>query len=119
VPLVAALPLCWFTVAGVHDYFRWNDARWQAMNLVEADGGHADLVDGGYELNGWLNYDAVLSGRRPEGCHGFCRCRQGAFYCTDDTYVISMELPPGRQVMATLPISWWLAEGPPIILSRR
>jgi hypothetical protein len=118
-PLAAALPLCWFSTAGVHDYFRWNDARWKAVALAEADGGRPERIDGGYEVNGWLNYDASVRRVRPDGCRGDCGCRPQAFYCTDDSYVISMELPPGRTALATLPVSWWLADGPAIILSRR
>jgi hypothetical protein len=117
--LAATLPLAWFTVAGVHDYFRWNDARWQAVGLAQANGGRPDLLDGGYEVNGWLNYDAAKARTRPDDCRGVCACAPLAFFCTDDSYVISMDVPPGRTVVATLPISWWLAGGPPVILSRR
>ena len=27
-------PLLWFSVAGVHDYFRWNDARWALVRAL-------------------------------------------------------------------------------------
>jgi hypothetical protein len=117
--LAAALPLCWYTIAGVHDYFRWNDARWDAVKVAEAHGGNPALLDGGYEVNGWLNYDANMRGTIPQGCRGVCRCREGAFYCTDDSYTISMEPRPGYLVLADLPVDWWLAKGPSIVLSRR
>ena len=118
-PVAAALPLLWFSIAGTHDYFRWNDARWKAVALAEADGGRPELIDGGYEVNGWLNYDASVGHVQPNGCYGACGCLPRAFYCTDDSYLISIERPPGRSVIATLPISWWLADGPNVILSRR
>lgn len=119
IAIAAAAPICWFGIAGAHDYFRWNDARWRAVDLAQANGARPDMIDGGYEVNGWLNYDAAMSGSRPEGCRGSCRCLPRAFFCTDDTYMISMEVPPGRTVVATLPVSWWLAPSPDIILSRR
>ncbi len=117
--LAAALPMAWFAVAGVHDYFRWNDARWAAVALAAADGARPELLDGGYEVNGWLNYDATMEHVRPAGCHGECRCPPVAFFCTDDSYAISMGLPPGRSPIAELPVSWWLANGPNIVVSRR
>jgi hypothetical protein len=77
------------------------------------------VIDGGYELNGWLNWDTVLANASAHGCRGACGCRENAFYCTDDSYTISTELPPGREVLATLPVDWWLATGPPVVVSRR
>jgi hypothetical protein len=117
--VLAVAPLALYAIAGVHDYFRWNDARWAAVPLIEADGGNSSVIDGGYELNGWLNWDTVLANASAHGCRGACGCRENAFYCTDDSYTISTELPPGREVLATLPVDWWLATGPPVVVSRR
>jgi hypothetical protein len=117
--LVAVAPMGVFGIAGLHDYFRWNDARWQAVRLAEADGATPQILDGGFEVNGWLNYDDAIQQVPPHGCRGTCGCAPVAFYCTDDTYLISMELPPGRTAVATLPVDWWLAKGPPVIVTRR
>lgn len=117
--LAMVLPLAWFSIAGVHDYFRWNDARWAAVALAERDGARPDVLDGGYEVNGWLNYDATMAHIKPAGCRGECRCPPVSFYCTDDSYVISMGALSGRTTIAELPVSWWLAGGPAIVLSRR
>jgi hypothetical protein len=119
IAIAAAAPVCWFAIAGVHDYFRWNDARWQAVALAEADGARPELIDGGYEVNGWLNYDASISRVVPAGCRGTCGCLPRAYFCTDDSYMIAMEAPPGRTVVARLPVPWWLAPSPDIVLSRR
>ena len=41
----------------------------QPERLVrEADGGNPTVIDGGYELNGWLNFDTVLANAAPHGC---------------------------------------------------
>jgi hypothetical protein len=117
--LAAAAPLAWFSIAGLHDYFRWNDARWQAVAIARSAGASPQVIDGGFEVNGWLNYDAATHQAKPAGCVGACACAPLAFYCTDDSYTISMELPAGRRAVATLPVSWWLAAGPDVILSRR
>jgi hypothetical protein len=119
IAIAAAAPVSWFTIAGTHDYFRWNDARWRAVALAEADGARPEVIDGGYEVNGWLNFDASVSRARPQGCIGGCGCLPRAFFCTDDSYMISMDLPPGRTLVASLPVSSWLARSPNVILSRR
>lgn len=43
-----------FAVAGTHDYFAWNRARWKAyLDLVQVDKIPPTQVNGGYECNGW------------------------------------------------------------------
>jgi hypothetical protein len=117
--IAAAAPLAWFTIAGVHDYFRWNDARWTAVLLAIRSGARPETLDAGYEVNGWLNYDDVIEDVKPTTCLGRCGCLPRAFYCTDDSYMVSFGLPPGREQIADLPVAWWLAHGPNIVVSRR
>lgn len=46
-----------FAVAGTHDYFAWNRARWQAAkDLVEIKQISPLDIDGGLEFNGWYGY---------------------------------------------------------------
>ena len=73
-PLATALPLMWFSIAGAHDYFRWNDARWRAVEIARTAGATPQNLDGGFEVNGWLNYDAVKIHAQPAGCRGACGC---------------------------------------------
>jgi hypothetical protein len=115
---IAALPLAWFTIAGMHDYFRWNEARWElarhALKLVEASN-----LDGGFEVNGWLNYDNFWSMHTPQGCIGRCRCNAKSFICTDDSYQLSLQTPADHTMVAERSPSFWLLPRTTLILSKR
>jgi hypothetical protein len=116
---ILALPVGWFAVAGVHDYFRWNDARWSQVGVARSLGVSAENLDGGYEVNGWLNYDNYLRGSQPGACIGVCRCPPESAYCSDASYSITLGAPSGREALDTRPVDYWLAAGPPVVLSRR
>ena len=115
---LAVLPLAWFTLAGLHDYFRWNDARWslahQALKVVGPDN-----LDGGFEVNGWLNYNNVRNGRIPRHCIGPCSCQYTFFSCSDDSYQISFEVPSNRVIVAEQSPSFWLFPPGKIYLTKR
>jgi hypothetical protein len=115
---LAALPLAWFSVAGVHDYFRWNDARWElarhALTLVEANN-----LDGGFEVNGWLNYDKAGTGQKPKRCIGKCGCSRKSFTCIDDSYQLSLQPPASHTVVAERSPSLWLLPTMKVTLSKR
>ena len=116
------LALSLFTVAGLHDHFRWNDARWTLVNDWLAAGHSHWKVQGGYEVNGWLNYDAFIERRSPPPDIGpCCHCSEAGWYCLDDTYWVGMASPPGRtyDVVRSIWPAYWLARGHPVTLYRR
>ena len=47
------LLLTLFSVAGTHDYFAWNRARWAAVHAALNSGVPPVQIDGGFEFNGW------------------------------------------------------------------
>jgi hypothetical protein len=52
------IPIALFTVFATHDYFSWNRARWQAIDyLLNEEKVHQTKIDGGFEYNGWFNYN--------------------------------------------------------------
>ena len=54
--LVASYGL--FSVASTDDYFAWNRARWQALTYLLDEVRVSPMeVCGGFEFNGWYNYD--------------------------------------------------------------
>jgi hypothetical protein len=116
------LLLSLFTAAGLHDHFRWNDARWTLVNDWLAEGHSPLFLQGGYEVNAWLNYDAYTSGERPPASAGpCCYCYQPSWFCRDDTFWVGMAPPPGREyqkVKSILP-GYWLAQGRSVSLYRR
>ncbi len=57
--LAAAVLVCYaiFCVAGTHDYLAWNRARWDLGRELLATGVDPLTISGGFEFNGWHNYD--------------------------------------------------------------
>lgn len=90
-----------FSVAGLHDYFRWNDLRWHYANQLMSRGINANEIDGGYEFNGWYHG----SGAPLE--NGKAR------------YFISMNPLPGYRILEQTTVKHWLVPIPPILLLER
>ena len=114
----ALLPMALFTTAGLHDFFRWNDIRWSLFHEAVDRGISPANIQGGYEINGWANFDFFLSKTEPTGCIGPCSCA-GGYYCLDDSYRIGMNVYGDYEPIASGQPDYWLAKGPPIVLSRR
>jgi uncharacterized membrane protein (DUF485 family) len=112
------LPLALFTTAGLHDYFRWNDIRWAFFQDALNHGISPMNLQAGYEPNGWAGYSAFLENTKPPACIGPCQCDQG-WFCRDDSYRIGMSVYGNYEVVASRRPDYWLADGPPIYLSRR
>jgi hypothetical protein len=99
------------SVAGTHDYFAWNRARWDAIRLAERLGATPASVDGGLEYNA-LHRDM----------HGFGGTTPGKswWWVTDDAFVVAFSTPPGYESVETFPVRRWLARSPAEVkLSRR
>ena len=114
----AMLPLALFTTAGLHDYFRWNDIRWAFFQDALNQGISPMNLQAGWEPNGWAGYSAFLENATPPACIGPCQCDQG-WFCRDDSYRIGMSVYGDYEVVASRRPDYWLADGPPIYLSRR
>jgi hypothetical protein len=125
--LVLTLPLAFFTVAGVHDYFRWNDARWRLVEHAQKLGVPTTSIDGGYEVNGWLSFDLVRKHAEQiddTHCIGGCHCGilwglESIWTCHDDSYRVGMNLRNGYVEIAREEPNFWLGKNEPLILSRR
>ncbi len=122
-----ALPLAFFTVGGMHDYFRWNDARWHLVDHAKRLGVPSTSIDAGYEANGALSFETMR--KHPESidldaCIGRCHCEipwglAGIWTCFDDSYRIGMTVRDGYEELAREEPAAWLGKSRPVILSRR
>jgi hypothetical protein len=116
--VLVGLPLAWFTIAGLHDYFRWNEARWalakHALKRIESDN-----LDGGFEVNGWLNFERHHSKPPPKHCIGTCGCAVEGWSCSDDSYQVSMDVPGDRIAIAWVTPRYWLLPRGAVYLTRR
>jgi hypothetical protein len=110
-------PIGLLSVLGAHDEFRWNDARWKLIRVAMSSGGTRATVQAGYERNCWLKYEGLSPGEL--ACEGGCRCAYAGFCCVDDRWRVGMSISPGYREVASAHPSYWLAPGPPVILSRR
>jgi len=116
-------PLAFYTVAGLHDHFRWQDARWEHVRALQEEGVPALNVAGGFEVEGWAGaYDAHVA--RDFGaarCAGECRCTwPNRWWCHDDTYRIAMNPLRGYRIAAEIQPDYWLWKSPPVYrLERR
>lgn len=118
----AALPLAFFTIAGMHDYFRWNDARWSLVDKAMKMGIPPTSIEGGYEVNGWLTLDPMRQGKaQRSACIGECRCFTGLdiWSCFDDSYRVWMSVPSDYVEVAQETPSYWLGRSRTVYLSRR
>ena len=121
------LAIGYFTVAGLHDYFRWNDARYRLVERATAAGVPTTSLDAGYEANGWLSFDRVHGppDRLDESqCIGRCHCEipwamGGVWTCHDDSYRIGMKVMGDYVEIARDEPHFWLGKSPALILSRR
>lgn len=91
-----------FSVAGIHDYFAWNRARWQAIDYLMADV-HATpaQIDGGYEFNGWYDYDS----------HYRVQADRSWWWVQDDQYIVAFGDLPGYARILRVAYDRWLPPG--------
>lgn len=106
-----------FTVGGLHDYFRWNDARWELARYGLSLGASPANIQGGYEVNGWLSHD-LMRKKAELKCKGRCGCA-GFFDCIDDSYMITMNELRGYKLVRAIEPRYWLARGPRVMLLER
>jgi hypothetical protein len=93
-----------FGVAGTHDYFDWNRARWQAVHdLVDVQSVSPMEVDGGLEFNGWYGYDPKYRDAGGITLAGDMR--------HNNEYVLSMQPLPDFEVLSRYSYQRWLPWG--------
>ncbi len=112
------LALAVFTVFGLHDYFRWNEARWQLFDEAVAGGIDPARIDGGYEVDGWIWKEPPPGAGRQACIGGRCHCDGVWWHCQDASYRIGMNVGDGYEEVRRLEPTYWLA-GSPLILSKR
>jgi hypothetical protein len=85
-----------FAIAGTHDYFAWNRARWLALDdLTQLSGVPPERIDGGYEFNGLYRYDPSIAW----------------WWAEDEEYVVSFGPMPGYCRTASYAFRRWLWGG--------
>ncbi len=112
------VPLAAFTVLGLHDYFRWNEVRWQLFHEAVAQGIDPARIDGGFEIDGWIVKERPAGAGTQPCIGGRCHCDGVWWRCQDASYRIGMNVEDGYQEVRRLEPEYWLT-GSPLILSKR
>lgn len=88
----------YFSVTATHDYLEWNRLRWVATtNLMSQGQIGPNQIDGGYEFNGLLAYDANYVYREDKSW----------WWVTDDTYMIASGPLPGYDEITRYNFERW------------
>jgi len=109
----ALLPLAFFTIAGLHDHFRWSDAAWDLYRQALRSGIRPTSIEASYEMNGWNAFTQFKAAGSPQ-----TKCDTD-WFCLDDTYRLGMNVYGNYEPIAQRQPRYWLAPGPPLVLSKR
>ncbi len=107
-----------FTVTGLHDYFAWNEVRWEMVNGIIKTGVPTEEIDGGFEVDGWLKfYETSARGYVAQKRAPLVNC-DFWYYCPRK-YKISMNDVPGYERIKSSEVQTWLTSIPPLLLLKR
>ncbi|WP_430814758.1 hypothetical protein [Carboxylicivirga sp. RSCT41] len=84
-----------FSLLGHKTYLEVNEARWKAANSLIDKGVSAENIDGGYEFNGWCNYNDQLS-------------EEVKWWVKDVEYAITCGELSGADVINEIPYYDWI-----------
>ncbi len=111
------LPIAVFSVGGLHDMFRWNDARWELVAEGYRQGATLSTLEAGFESSCWYREEGMTADHK--GCGETCSCSYFAACCLDDRWRVGMSVLPGYTPLKEIKPSWWLVDGPSLHLSSR
>jgi hypothetical protein len=90
--LIPVVAIGLLSAMAVHDYFAWNRARWADLAYAEERlGANALTMDGGFEYNGYHNFEARARLPRAPG--------KSWWWVDDDRYLVSFEQKPGYRTI--------------------
>jgi hypothetical protein len=91
----------WFSIAGTSNYLSWNRTRWNALRYLTYDNGvPPSRIDGGFEFNGYYNYnDEDISGLKEKADP----TKKSWWWVKDDTYMVTFGPVEGYTVLKTFP----------------
>jgi len=97
--LIILLLICLFTIGATHDYLSWNRARWKALTYLTQERNISyKNIDGGFEFNGWYNYDPEYE---PSA-------NKSRWWVENDDYVVSFGPMPGYEEVRKYSYQRWI-----------
>lgn len=108
-----------FSVAGIHDYLAWNEARWKGLDFLRYEMGvPPERINGGYEFNGQYTIWKFIE---RTGLRDFWQGHRGQqWWVLDDTYAVWLAPLPGYREIKRFPYFLWIGwkEYPVYVLQR-
>ncbi|MEO8134619.1 MAG: hypothetical protein ABI831_11650 [Betaproteobacteria bacterium] len=107
--LQRGIALAWILVIlatsmfATRDYFAWNRARWDAIRIAESLGATPDMLDAGFEYNGFKRFEDKPTMAAPG---------KSWWWVTDDRYVVAFSPVPGYEEIETIQVQHWLPRSP-------
>ena len=100
-----------FSTLSLHDYFRWNEARWRLVSVAEKRGISLSEIDAGYEPNGW---NSVERGAVSRGCGP-----EVAWFCADRRFRIGLKQRASDSLVQSAAVNTWFVRFPDLRLLQR
>ncbi|HVU56173.1 MAG TPA: glycosyltransferase family 39 protein [Puia sp.] len=91
----------WFSIAGTANYLSWNRARWDGLSFLTYEAGiPPSRIDGGFEFNGYYNYnDDDITALKEKADP----TQKSWWWVRDDEYMITFGPVKGYTVLKTFP----------------
>jgi 4-amino-4-deoxy-L-arabinose transferase-like glycosyltransferase len=104
-----AVPVALFAVLGQRDYMAHATVRWQAAEVLAAQGIARDKIDAGFEWAQWYAFDEGLSYMQKTG--DYTNAGYAAKAVLDPQYIVSDVPLPQYDEISSLPYVSWLSGG--------
>jgi hypothetical protein len=104
-PALLLIPFAVASLIGLHDHLSYNRAIWHGVEVLRRAGARDSEIDGGYVVNGWLQYAHPENAPRDERGNLFVPHLTNE---VDLRYRISGQRLPGWRVLETVPVRRWL-----------
>jgi len=105
----SGIAIYFFSVAGLHDYFAWNHARWAVIaQLQDEQNVPSNQIDGGFEFNGMYTSDEFMALHHTQNFFD-STSGKGGYWILDNEYVIGISAPrEGYDIVLSAPYTSWL-----------
>ena len=114
-PVILGLAVVSFI--GVRDHLAYNRALWQGVDELRRQGAADAEIDGGYVVNGWLQY--AHPEHAPRDAQGRILVTWFNTHDSSAKYLISNSPTPARKLLATIPYRRWLGRSGCLYLYER
>lgn len=103
---IVCAPYFAFSLVALQDYFAWNRARWEAVEILRTEYGAADdQIEGGYEFNGAFTSDRYMDVNETAD---FLEFGPYGWWTFDPQYAISFLPREGYEWVRDVPYFSWL-----------